>query len=168
GCPTDTRRWHVGRRSACRLAGCTGPSAAFHPRSGQAAARGQPRRRTRRATCWTCRNPDRSARADQSTAQLPAKQAGARNPLSDADDPEPARAIRYLTQVRGVNLAGVKLLLQLRDAPELLREIGEELAAQDEAPAARAAVYQERGDETANDAGRPRPRNRSRRNSVEL
>ena len=88
--------------------------------------------------------------------------------LYSDDDLERVRAIRYLTQIRGVNLAGVKLLLQLRDATELLREIGEELATQDEAPAAQAAVYQERGDETANDAGRPRPRNRSRRNSVEL
>ena len=88
--------------------------------------------------------------------------------LYSDDDLERVRAIRYLTQIRGVNLAGVKLLLQLRDATELLREIAEELATQDEAPAAQAAVYQERDDETANDAGRPRPRNRSRRNSVEL
>ena len=88
--------------------------------------------------------------------------------LYSDDDLERIRAIRYLTQIRGVNLAGVKLLLQLRDATELLREIAEELATQDEAPAAQAAVYQERDDETANDAGRPRPRNRSRRNSVEL
>jgi len=64
--------------------------------------------------------------------------------LYSDDDLERVRAIRYLTQIR------------------------EELAAQDEAPAAQAAVYQERGDETANDAGRPRPRNRSRRNGVEL
>ena len=31
--------------------------------------------------------------------------------------------IRYLTQQRGVNLAGVKMLLQFRDAADLLREI---------------------------------------------
>jgi len=33
------------------------------------------------------------------------------------------RCIRYLTQVRGVNLAGVKLLLHFRDADELLDEL---------------------------------------------
>lgn len=33
------------------------------------------------------------------------------------------RCIRYLTQVRGVNLAGVKLLLRFRDADELLDEL---------------------------------------------
>ena len=33
------------------------------------------------------------------------------------------RAIRYLTRVRGVNLAGVKLLLRYRDAGELLDEL---------------------------------------------
>ncbi|TMF67342.1 MAG: MerR family transcriptional regulator [Chloroflexi bacterium] len=34
--------------------------------------------------------------------------------LYSDDDLERVRAIRYLTQIRGVNLAGVKLLLQLR------------------------------------------------------
>ncbi len=33
------------------------------------------------------------------------------------------KAIRYLTRVRGVNLAGVKLLLRYRDAGELLDEL---------------------------------------------
>jgi MerR family transcriptional regulator/heat shock protein HspR len=33
------------------------------------------------------------------------------------------RCIRYLTQVRGVNLAGVKLLLRFRNADELLDEL---------------------------------------------
>ena len=33
------------------------------------------------------------------------------------------RVIRYLTQQRGVNLAGVKMLLQFRDAADLLGEI---------------------------------------------
>jgi len=33
------------------------------------------------------------------------------------------RVIRYLTQQRGVNLAGVKMLLQFRDAADLLREL---------------------------------------------
>lgn len=35
------------------------------------------------------------------------------------------RVIRYLTQVRGVNLAGVKLLLQFHDISELLDEIAQ-------------------------------------------
>ena len=41
---------------------------------------------------------------------------------SDADLAR-VRCIRYLTQVRGVNLAGVKLLLHFRDADELLDEL---------------------------------------------
>ncbi|MBA3376887.1 MAG: MerR family transcriptional regulator [Actinobacteria bacterium] len=41
---------------------------------------------------------------------------------SDADLAR-VRCIRYLTQVRGVNLAGVKLLLRFRDADELLDEL---------------------------------------------
>lgn len=43
--------------------------------------------------------------------------------LYSDDDLRRVRAIRYLTQVRGVNLAGVKLLLQLRDIQGLLEEI---------------------------------------------
>lgn len=43
--------------------------------------------------------------------------------LYSDDDLRRVRAIRYLTQVRGVNLAGVKLLLQLRDISDLLEEI---------------------------------------------
>jgi len=45
--------------------------------------------------------------------------------LYSDDDLRRVRAIRYLTQVRGVNLAGVKLLLQLRDIGDLLEEIAE-------------------------------------------
>ena len=41
---------------------------------------------------------------------------------SDADLKR-VRCIRYLTQIRGVNLAGVKLLLRFRDADELLDEL---------------------------------------------
>lgn len=41
---------------------------------------------------------------------------------SDADLAR-VRCIRYLTQVRGVNLAGVKLLFRFRDAGELLDEL---------------------------------------------
>lgn len=43
--------------------------------------------------------------------------------LYSDDDLRRVRAIRYLTQVRGVNLAGVKLLLQLRGISDLLEEI---------------------------------------------
>lgn len=43
--------------------------------------------------------------------------------LYSDDDVRRVRAIRYLTQVRGVNLAGVKLLLQLREITDLLEEI---------------------------------------------
>lgn len=45
---------------------------------------------------------------------------------SDADVRR-VRAIRYLTQVRGVNLAGVKLLLQLQGVTDLLDEIAASL-----------------------------------------
>ena len=47
--------------------------------------------------------------------------------LYSDDDLRRVRVIRYLTQVRGVNLAGVKLLLQLREAADLLREIAASL-----------------------------------------
>ena len=43
--------------------------------------------------------------------------------LYSDQDVRRVRAIRYLTQVRGVNLAGVKLLLQLREIGDLLQEI---------------------------------------------
>ncbi len=43
--------------------------------------------------------------------------------LYSDEDLRRVRAIRYLTQVRGVNLAGVKLLLQLREIGDLLDEI---------------------------------------------
>ena len=43
--------------------------------------------------------------------------------LYSEQDVRRVRAIRYLTQVRGVNLAGVKLLLQLREIGDLLQEI---------------------------------------------
>ncbi len=43
--------------------------------------------------------------------------------LYSDDDLRRVRAIRYLTQVRGVNLAGVKLLLQLRGISDVLEEI---------------------------------------------
>jgi hypothetical protein len=40
--------------------------------------------------------------------------------------------IRYLTQVRGVNLAGVKLLLQFRDVADLMEEMARQLTEMDE------------------------------------
>lgn len=53
---------------------------------------------------------------------------------SDADL-ERVRCIRYLTQVRGVNLAGVKLILRFRGLDELLDELNAELEHQDAADA---------------------------------
>lgn len=43
--------------------------------------------------------------------------------LYSDDDLQRVRIIRYLTQQRGVNLAGVKMLLQFRDAADLLTEL---------------------------------------------
>jgi MerR family transcriptional regulator/heat shock protein HspR len=48
--------------------------------------------------------------------------------LYSDDDLQRVRVIRYLTQVRGVNLAGVKLLLQMRDATDLMEDLVRELA----------------------------------------
>ena len=45
--------------------------------------------------------------------------------LYSDEDLQRVRIIRYLTQQRGVNLAGVKLLLQFRDAADLLRELAD-------------------------------------------
>src|SRR5688500_10973503 len=57
--------------------------------------------------------------------------------LYSDDDLQRVRVIRYLTQVRGVNLAGVKLLLHIRDATDLMedlmRELGELAADEDDA-----------------------------------
>lgn len=43
--------------------------------------------------------------------------------LYSDEDLQRVRVIRYLTQVRGVNLAGVKLLLQFHDIADLLDDI---------------------------------------------
>jgi MerR family transcriptional regulator/heat shock protein HspR len=43
--------------------------------------------------------------------------------LYSDEDLHRVRVIRYLTQVRGVNLAGVKLLLQFQDVADLLDEL---------------------------------------------
>ena len=48
--------------------------------------------------------------------------------LYSDDDLQRVRVIRYLTQVRGVNLAGVKLLLHMRDANDLMDDLVRELA----------------------------------------
>jgi MerR family transcriptional regulator/heat shock protein HspR len=45
--------------------------------------------------------------------------------LYSDEDLQRVRIIRYLTQQRGVNLAGVKMLLQFRDAAEMLRELAD-------------------------------------------
>ena len=47
--------------------------------------------------------------------------------LYSDEDLQRVRVIRYLTQVRGVNLAGVKLLLQLEDIADFLDEIAQQL-----------------------------------------
>ena len=43
--------------------------------------------------------------------------------LYSDEDLQRVRVIRYLTQVRGVNLAGVKMLLHLRNIADLLDEL---------------------------------------------
>ena len=67
--------------------------------------------------------------------------------LYSDDDLQRVRVIRYLTQVRGVNLEGVKLLLQFHDIADLLEELAQQLA---DAEAA--------ADEDASGSGRPEPR----------
>ena len=86
--------------------------------------------------------------------------------LYSDDDLERVRAIRYLTQTRGVNLAGVKLLLQLREAAELLDELAAEITREPEEPVGRPG---EPRVERVADRGRARaPRNRQRQSGVEL
>ena len=51
--------------------------------------------------------------------------------LYSDEDVHRVRVIRYLTQKRGVNLAGVKILLQLRDVGDLLEEIAESFEDED-------------------------------------
>ena len=52
--------------------------------------------------------------------------------LYSDEDLRRVRVIRYLTRVRGVNLAGVKLLLQFRDAADLIQQLANELADQED------------------------------------
>ena len=47
--------------------------------------------------------------------------------LYSDDDLQRVRVIRYLTQRRGVNLAGVKLLLQFHDIADLLEELARQI-----------------------------------------
>jgi len=47
--------------------------------------------------------------------------------LYSDEDLERVRVIRYLTQVRGVNLAGVKLLLQMQGFTDLLEQLAQQL-----------------------------------------
>ena len=82
--------------------------------------------------------------------------------LYSDEDLERVRAIRYLTQTRGVNLAGVKLLLQLRNAADFLDEIANELARED----AEAALPQTV--EVAHEPTNRKPRTRHRQKGVEL
>jgi MerR family transcriptional regulator, heat shock protein HspR len=82
--------------------------------------------------------------------------------LYSDDDLDRVRAIRYLTQTRGVNLAGVKLLLQLRDAADLLDEIANQLAHKEEEPDG--LTVEAVSDEPAT----RKPRNRQRQKGVEL
>jgi MerR family transcriptional regulator/heat shock protein HspR len=80
--------------------------------------------------------------------------------LYSDEDLERVRAIRYLTQTRGVNLAGVKLLLQLRDAADFLDEIANELAREEtETP---------QTVEVTNEPTNRKPRTRQRQRGVEL
>ena len=51
--------------------------------------------------------------------------------LYSDEDLQRVRIIRYLTQRRGVNLAGVKMLLQLREAADLLQEIADAIDSED-------------------------------------
>jgi len=67
--------------------------------------------------------------------------------LYSDDDLQRVRVIRYLTQVRGVNLAGVKLLLHMRDATDLMEDLMRELAdlgADDESENGEAATAEEK------------------------
>jgi MerR family transcriptional regulator/heat shock protein HspR len=52
--------------------------------------------------------------------------------LYSDEDLERVRCIRYLTRVRGVNLAGVKILFQMRGPADLLQELAGLLGQEDE------------------------------------
>jgi MerR family transcriptional regulator, heat shock protein HspR len=82
--------------------------------------------------------------------------------LYSDEDLDRVRAIRYLTQIRGVNLAGVKLLLQLRNAADFLDEIASDLA-REEAEAEVPQVIEVTHEPTSR-----KPRTRQRQKGVEL
>jgi MerR family transcriptional regulator/heat shock protein HspR len=83
--------------------------------------------------------------------------------LYSDEDLERVRTIRYLTQIRGVNLAGVKLLFQLRGAGDLLDEIAALLVDTDAE-----AEGEEHVEDAPDDERGRRPRNRQRPKGVEL
>jgi MerR family transcriptional regulator, heat shock protein HspR len=60
--------------------------------------------------------------------------------LYSDEDLQRVRIIRYLTQRRGVNLAGVKMLLQLREAADLLQEIASVIDAEADEESDRASA----------------------------
>lgn len=77
--------------------------------------------------------------------------------LYSDEDLQRVRVIRYLTQVRGVNLAGVKLLLHMRDATDLMEDLMRELAelgGEDEDAGGEAATAEERPRRDRNDGTR--------------
>lgn len=55
--------------------------------------------------------------------------------LYSDDDLHRVRVIRYLTQTRGVNLAGVKMLLQFHDIADLVDELADAIDASGDGPA---------------------------------
>jgi MerR family transcriptional regulator, heat shock protein HspR len=61
--------------------------------------------------------------------------------LYSDEDLRRVKVIRYLTQVRGVNLAGIKLLLQFHDVADLLEELGESPGGGDDQTGGRAASF---------------------------
>jgi MerR family transcriptional regulator/heat shock protein HspR len=81
--------------------------------------------------------------------------------LYSDEDLDRVRAIRYLTQIRGVNLAGVKLLLQLRNAADFLDEIANDLARED-------AEEEPQVVEVTHEPTSRKPRTRQRQKGVEL
>ena len=71
--------------------------------------------------------------------------------LYSDEDLKRVRCIRYLTQVRGVNLAGVKMLLQLRAIDELIDEIEAWMDEQDREPGEPVTARRATGSERTND-----------------
>jgi len=86
--------------------------------------------------------------------------------LYSDEDVMRVRMIRYLTQVRGVNLAGVKMVLQLRDIADLMHDFADALDAVDAeredggaATSARDAEWTERSGGSS-ERGQTRPQER--------